>query len=110
MNPGKLRHRVTLQEKQTGDNGIGGTIIEWVDFANVWASIEPLQGRELLMAQQVNPELDTRVRIRYRDGIGSHMRVVHKSRIYELEGPPINPEERNIELELMCKESGIYDG
>jgi len=104
MNPGKLRHRVTIQEfvEQMDEYGtpLGGA---WQDVATVWAAVEPIQGREYILLQNTQSELTARVRIRYCPGITPAMRVVYGDRIFDIQSV-IDPEERHIELQLMCKE------
>lgn len=103
MRAGELRHRVTIQQKSVTRDSFGAETVSWTDVAVVWAAIEPLQGREFFSAQQVNAEVTTRIRIRYRSGITPAMRVLFGSRAFDIQGI-INIEERNRELHLMCKE------
>jgi len=100
---GKLRHRITIQEKVTVPDGYGGVTSTWKDVATVWSSVEPLKGRELYAAQQVKAELSHRVRIRYMSGIKPEMRIAFDNRTFEIEAI-IDPEERHESLELLCSE------
>lgn len=105
MNAGKLRHRITIQQQQESTKDSYGALVEsWLDVAaSIWASVEPLSGREFYAAQQVNSETTTRITIRYRSGVISKMRAVYGERIYDILSV-IDPEERHIEMQLMCKE------
>ncbi|MHB1652343.1 MAG: phage head closure protein [Desulfitobacteriaceae bacterium] len=103
MDPGKLRHRVTIQQNTPTQDDEGVMADNWVDLASVWAMIEPLQGRELLTAQAITAEITTRIRIRYRDGITSEMRILYGTRVFDIQAP-IDPEEKHQELQLMCRE------
>jgi len=103
VNIGKLRHRVTIQNKVTLPDGYGGVTSTWQDVATVWASVEPLNGRELYAAQQVKAELTHRIRIRYMSGIKPEMRIAFDNRTFEIEAI-IDPEERHESLELLCSE------
>lgn len=103
MKIGKLRHRITIQEKVTVPDGYGGVTSTWKDMAAVWSSVEPLKGRELYAAQQVKTELSHRVRIRYMSGIKPEMRIAFDNRTFEIEAI-IDPEERHESLELLCSE------
>jgi len=103
MRAGSLRHRVTIQQPVV-DTAWGGATT-WEEFAKVWAAIEPLRGRELIAAQQVQSETTAKITIRYLAGITPDMRILHGSRIFELTSPPIDPEERHRELQLMVKET-----
>ena len=105
---GKLRHTVIIQEPdETGDE-LGQPVKTWIEFAKVRASVEPLQGREFFSAGQYNSEVTVRIRMRYIEGVTTKMRVSFKSKIYNIEAP-INFQERDIELQLMCSE-GVNDG
>lgn len=104
MNIGDLRHRITLQECVSGQDEAGQPVQEWQDVATVWGAVEPLRGREYFAAQQVQAEVTTRIRIRYRKGIRPEMRVLYDGRIFQIVAPPIDPEERHREIHLMCKE------
>lgn len=104
MNPGKLRHRVTIQEfKEDVDQYVTPIDQGWQDVATVWASVEPIQGREYVLLQNTQSELTTRIRIRYRSGIKPSMRVLYGTRVFDIQSV-IDPEERHIEQQLMCKE------
>ena len=103
MRAGSLRHRVTI-EQPVVDTAWGGATT-WEEFATVWAAVEPLRGRELFAAQQVQSETTAKVTIRYVAGVTAKMRILHGSRIFELTAPPIDPEERHRELQLMVKET-----
>lgn len=104
MNPGKLRHRVTLQEYKEVLDQYGTPIDQgWQDVATVWASVEPIQGREYIQLQNTQSELTTRVRIRYRQGITPAIRVLYGTRVFDIQSV-IDFEERHIELQLMCIE------
>lgn len=104
MNPGKLRHRITLQEYREILDQYGTPIDQgWQDVATVWASVEPIQGREYIQLQNTQSELTTRIRIRYRSGVKPAMQVLYGTRVFDIQSV-IDPEERHIELQLLCKE------
>jgi SPP1 family predicted phage head-tail adaptor len=103
MKAGSLRHRVTLQQL-TISQGTSGDLVEaWGDVATLWAAVEPLSGREYWQAQQVAAETSIRVRIRYRDGLDTTMRVIYGTKTLEILSI-VDPEERHRELQLMCRE------
>lgn len=99
-----FRHRITLQELVTGQDEAGQPVQEWQDVATVWAAVEPLRGREYWAAAQVQSEVTTRIRIRYRSGIRPDMRVLYGGRVFNVTAV-IDPEERHVELQLMCREA-----
>lgn len=106
MQAGKLRHRVTIQQRAAGSpqkNPSGAPAESWTDVATVWASIEPLKGREFLEAQAIQSQISVRIRIRYLAGVTAGMRAVHSGDVYNIEAP-LDPEKRHIELHLMCSQ------
>jgi SPP1 family predicted phage head-tail adaptor len=103
---GQLRHRLNLQAATETRDSFGGVVLTWSTIATVWGSIEPLSGRELFAAQQVNALISARIRIRYRDDVNARMRVVHEAKSYDIQSV-IDPETRHVELELMCAEGVI---
>lgn len=105
MNPGKLRHPVTIQHQVfTDDPDTKETKASWVDVATVRASIEPLKSREYDQANEKHSEITTRVCIRYRKGIGPDMRIAYGNRLLYIQSV-IDPNERHHELQLMCIEN-----
>lgn len=103
MQAGRLRHRITIQEPVTAHNGFNEAITTWVTVATVWASVEPISGREFFAAEHVQSEITHRVRVRYRAGIAPTMRVVFDGRHLMIEAV-INYGERGTDLQLMCRE------
>ena len=103
LKAGRLRHRVTLQSAADTADGGGGFTTVWSDVATVWASIEPLKGRERLFAQQLESPVSHRVTLRHRSGVTTAMRVKFGSRILNIRSV-INAEERDRALELLCEE------
>lgn len=105
MNAGKLRHKVDIEHLVAGSpdqNQYGEPDETWTVLHNdIWASVEPLSGRELFAAQEHHSEINTRIRIRYRSGITAKMRVVFESTNYNILAV-IDKDSRRRELELMC--------
>ena len=104
MQAAKLRHRITIDTATTTQNSFGEPTASWATTYAAWASIEPLNGRELIQAQQVQSEVTHRVILRHRDSVTPRQRVSFGSRTLEILYV-INPDERNERLELLCKET-----
>ena len=93
---GKLRHRVVVEQLVVNINSFGEQDpAQWVPFAEVWAAIEPLSGREFLAASQTQSSVSCRITIRTLSGLLPSMRIVHRGKVY------------NIAAILADKESGI---
>lgn len=105
MNAGRLRHPITIQTVTRTVLPSGLTEeTSWADTYFLWASIEPISGRERFFADRVESDITHRIRCRWPgDPITSEMRVVYGSRTFDIESV-INKEERDIEYELMCTE------
>lgn len=108
MNSCKLRHTVYIQNLQDSQDSFGQPVPSWPPYKTVRAYVEPLNGRELFAAQQVNAETTTRITIRYTPGINATMRIVHESIIYNIHSI-IDPEMRHVWLIMMCG-SGVNLG
>jgi SPP1 family predicted phage head-tail adaptor len=106
LNNGNLRHRITFQVQTETQNDYGEEIKEWVDVVTVWASIKPISAKEFFAAEKTNSEVSHKINMRYNHElkITPDMRIKFNDRSFELIGPPINFQERNIELQLLCKE------
>lgn len=84
MNPGKLRHRVAILQKQTTIDPDGYPIETWVAAATVWASVEPIAGREYFQAAAVQAQHQVRFTMRYRNDITPDMRLQYDGQDYEI--------------------------
>lgn len=104
MRPGRLRKRVIIQEAdRTGRGSSGEATTSWSNGPTVWAAVEPLRGKEYLEGQQVQGEVTHKVTIRYRSGITPTDRISYDGRTLQIVSL-INVCEKNIALELMCRE------
>lgn len=104
MQVGKLRHRVKVQAKPTSLDDYGEDDGVFQDIGTRWASVEPLGGRELLAAQQVNAEAVIRIRMRYYAGLTTDHRIRHGENVYEIVSVA-DREMRHESMELMCKQA-----
>jgi SPP1 family predicted phage head-tail adaptor len=100
---GKLRHKISIEQKAIRRDSYGAEEITWTPFLYAWASIEPLSGREYFLAQQIQASVDHKIIMRYQPGIRPDMKAVWNGRSFNIKAV-LNKEERNIELMLMCQE------
>lgn len=103
MQAGRMRQRVKIQNRVEARNGYGELITTWSTLATVWASVEPIRGREFFEAEQVQSEISTRVRIRYYEGVTAEMRLLYETRPLQIMAV-IDVNERHKEMQLMCRE------
>jgi SPP1 family predicted phage head-tail adaptor len=104
MEAGKLRHKLTIQQKTITTDAFGGAIETWSDMAvNVWASVEPLSGRELATAQSVYAETTVKITMRYLSSVIPAMRIVFEGRFYNIQSV-VDVDMRHRELIILCSE------
>ena len=84
MNPGELRHRITLQTLETVVNDNGFEVEEWIDLRTVWASIKNLHGREYFEAAAVQKENIVKFTIRYLAELDTSMKILFKGKHYNI--------------------------
>lgn len=110
MRAGKLRHHVTLQSAEFSQDPVTGEVIpSWLEVAKLWAAIEPLSGREFIAAAAGQSEVAARVVIRYRPGVTSAMRILHRGKVYNIQGVLADMDSGLDYLTLPCSE-GVNDG
>ena len=106
LRAGSLRHRLTLQSKNSTGDGMGGVTVSWTDDKTVYGAIWPLRGTERITAQQLESEITCQVRIRYTSGVSPDDRIqVGDTTQYLDIVSVVNPEYRNRELILYCREA-----
>lgn len=72
----KLRERVRIERPVETRDDTGASIQSWQVLATVWADVTPLNGREALMAMQMEDRQSHRVTIRYRTDVTAKMRMI----------------------------------
>lgn len=112
MQIGQKRHRLNIQAPaMTQDTTTGELVPTWTTIGTVWASIEPMRGRERLLGDQIAGETDTRIKVRWNqitDQITVGHRGEHQGTIFNFVNVAhLYLEQR--EVEIMAK-SGVNDG
>jgi SPP1 family predicted phage head-tail adaptor len=79
-----MRHRVTLQTRVSGLDAAGGVRNTWENFATRWASVDFSPGSEVRASAQRSGRVPAVFRLRYLDGVEPKMRLLHKSKVYEI--------------------------
>lgn len=111
MNAGQLRHRIIVDEPVTTQDDTGAETVVWAVLDTVWGAIEPLNGRERLLAGGINATTDTRIRIRWSslmEQVTPRCRLLHQGVIYNIESIAHIDMGRR-EIEIMAT-SGINTG
>lgn len=105
MEAGKLRNRVDLQRVTVTRDSHGDQVKTWATLATVWASIEPLSGREFLQASQVMSDVTVRIKIRGNPDLAltPKDRVKFGARVFDIRHV-IDWGGRGVETQLLCTE------
>lgn len=100
---GELDKLITIEKATVSQDGRGEETETWTTYTKAWAKIVPVRGREYFEAHGERGLADTRIIMRYVSGVTRSMRVSWSGRIYDIQHP-LNIEEQNIEMHLMCIE------
>ncbi len=103
MRAGQLRHYITIQEKTQVKDSMGSLTTTWSNLVSTWAGINTLKSTEKEEYSKLEEETIYQIKIRYYDGLDSSMRISFGSRVFKILGIA-NFQERNIFLEMTCKE------
>jgi SPP1 family predicted phage head-tail adaptor len=111
INAGKYRHIVYFQRLKDAQNSYGETVKSdednWENAFKTRVGIFPISGKEVLTDEVIKGEVSHRIHMRYISGVDSSMRIKFGNRIFDIVSPPINFQEKNLEIQLMCKEREI---
>lgn len=100
------RYKITFLEQDKGRDKYGEPVDTWVPVegkTGIWASKEPLIGKELFNALTVDNKVEVKFNMRFVSDIASDMRIQHGNEIYEIIGPPVNVKGLNRELLCYCR-------
>ena len=107
MRAGNLRHYVAFQSSVDTPDGSGGMVEVWAADFYDWVAIWPMSGKEMIENLRVSADITHKVRMRYRSGVTNKMRIVWGSRTLEIKTAPINKDERNYQVDLICAELDV---
>lgn len=105
VNIARLRHRIEIQELSETDDGQGGFTESWSEFATVWASVEPKSSSERFFSQQLQDVYDHEIYIRSIAGLKAEMRILYRSRIFQIKTMENVDNERGFFIKLKCQEN-----
>jgi SPP1 family predicted phage head-tail adaptor len=104
MRIGDMRKRLELQKPTETTDSMGGYTTVYATQYCVWGSLWPLSAREQIQADVRTSGLTHRIRIRYNSELKSNWRIKFGDRYFAIDGQPINHNERDKMLEMLCKE------
>lgn len=101
MTEPKRRSIITIQKRTVGRDALGQPLPgAWENVVSgLYANIRNMSGREAGAAGGTASTLTCSIRIRYREGITSGMRVVHRTTIYNIQAVlPDETHRRHVDL------------
>ena len=113
ISAGELKHRVRFQSATMVQDSMGAPNRTWVDVATVWADIQSLAGRDLVIAQRISNEISHQITVRYQAIFSdpktvSAYRGLYRSRVFQIHAA-LNEGEQNVFVTLYASE-GVDDG
>lgn len=103
MDVGRTNKRIIFCKYEEQENELLQKEQKLVQIKTVWASVEPMRGREYQEAQRIRQELTYKITTRYYPWITQDMYILFKKRCFEIISI-INPREKNEMLLLICVE------
>ena len=101
MRAGRLRSRVTIQQRTDSQNEVGELVPVWSTLAAVWADVLHNSGLETIKAGASASVVKASIRIRYRADVKPSMRVVKGSDVYNIEA--VLPDQGREYCDLVCE-------
>lgn len=97
------RHKIDILQRSTGYDDYGEPSDNWTNFkTGIWASKEPILGKEYFNALTTDSKVEVKFNCRYVDGVTNEMRIQHGSEVYEILSA-INVKGLNRELLCYCR-------
>jgi len=104
LNPGELRHLITIEQPSASRSTSGEVVNTWTTFATVWAKIMPIRGREAEESRRETGKAEVRFWCRYLAGVTLGMRLVRSGRYFDITAI-INIDELDKWLEISAVET-----
>ena len=96
-----IKHRTATESR----DAVGGVVETWATARTIWGSLVPMTGRERLRAMQVDARLSHKAEFHYEDAktMEAADQILVGTREFTI-GPPMNVEEANVLVQVMCSE------
>ncbi|MCG1029309.1 phage head closure protein [Virgibacillus halodenitrificans] len=109
IRPGKYRHIVYIQKKESVRTPDGHWVEDWVDYKKKFVDKKPLKSEDYFKAKASNAVSTVVWKARYDDTIKGDMRVVEKNKdgtvkqVYDIVGDPLDMEGLHREMEIITE-------
>ena len=110
---GAFDRRLTIQQRSATIGTYGEQSTTWADITTVWCAVQPLYGRELTNAQQVNVDVSHMLTIRYQTRwkdpkVMATYRGLYDGRIFNFHAS-YDPEEERVYVVILAS-GGLNQG
>ncbi len=102
MNVGRMRYRIEIEDLIKITDKDGFVSEEWIPFAEVWADISSVSGKEYFNSARDVSEVTSKIYIRQLKGMKTTMRIKYKERLFNIQS--VLQDERNGITTIMAKE------
>ncbi len=103
---GDLRHRVSIEVASRASDGGGGANLNWTNVADVWASLSPRSGAEVLILDRVAGAVSYDIWMRYRADVVPAMRIRFGTRTFDIRAV-LDTQDRGHWLKCVCEERDL---
>lgn len=95
------RDKITFKQRSGSQNSYGEELT-WTNVVTVWASLEPLLGKEFFAAERIETKVEVKFRCHFYTGLNTEMRVAYNGTDYDILSL-INVKNQNRELLVYAK-------
>ena len=81
---GNMRHRISIEGRETTTDGAGGFSSEWVNVVELWAEVTPKNGSERFRGMKIEDTTTHIIKTRYKSGINSSQRINFNGRLFNI--------------------------
>jgi SPP1 family predicted phage head-tail adaptor len=81
---GELTRRLVLQQPVGTPDGAGGVTRAYAPVTTLWASVEPISARGVVVAGAPGATVTHRISIRWRSDVTTRYRLVDGARVYRI--------------------------
>jgi len=84
IDPGRLSQQLLLEKPVYSQDDTGAVAVDWSEFGQIWAQVEPVEAGLRSFGEQTLPESTHRVTMRMREDITSDMRLRKGGRTFQI--------------------------
>jgi SPP1 family predicted phage head-tail adaptor len=103
MQAGQLNRRIFITQPPTAQDSAGQVSGVWPVFKTLWASVNPVSGREFVQGAQTESQITMTFEVRHITTITTDMRVQFDGKTWLIQSI-IQPDDDHRRTQLMCRE------